>query len=70
MVNIVKCPHCEGELYRTGPMQDGGNGLIGKPPKIEQAGGTHFMKCPHCSKPARLRVVQGGPSGSNFELDQ
>lgn len=69
MINVVPCPCCGQELYRTGPMV--GNpevlGLAKGAPHVQSDGHGHFMTCPHCSKRV-IMVSAPSPVGAGFQI--
>jgi uncharacterized protein YbaR (Trm112 family) len=50
-VNVVPCPCCKGELYRTTLIDDRGAWALGKgSPRVQSDELGPFMICPHCKK--------------------
>jgi hypothetical protein len=62
-VNVVPCPCCKKELYRSLKVENGSNQAMSGTPHLDQDESGQFMKCPHCLQRITMRSV---PSSSGL----
>ncbi len=67
-VNVVPCPCCKGELYRTTPIDTRGVGALAMgSPHIQSDERGPFMICPRCYKRVVL-ISDRTTAGAGFKL--
>jgi uncharacterized protein YbaR (Trm112 family) len=67
-VNVVPCPCCKGELYRTTLLDAQGAWALGKgSPHVQSDERGPFMICPHCHKRVVL-ISDRTAAGAGFKL--